>query len=651
MYKARIYKNTGFNAVNIPRSITVVEQSATSHNDIELTITSPIISGLSVPLTFNNIRKADYVIIWEGEEGVDDFATATEYYGYFTDASKSEPMATDCFMIPLVPDFLTSEGVDNITVIDGITTRSTYALNNVAPNKLTSGDPYLAPSETMELKTEWIGEGDSYGDYVESTCDLIQTALNDDAVTATSSTGEEVTYPVPAGAEEQYFTEYELDDGATRTIKSPGTMVQTYDTSITEIKTLVRRGLEKLRAVGLEQGGVINCARIPKKYVEATLAYTGTVPGITHAWVDTMTGKWSSQATTIDLHQITAQAGTIEEKIAEVLNFSEYTKYGIMSASGESMEADPKDLMTNANPVIRMVGDPRLDGKPYFRFEKINNLKTDNVEFFRNCISGLQWKTIPIVYSKASGNALNTARYQASRNFAEVGYNQAQRNIGLLKEFAQQSYDFGKDSRILGLTTMGIDMGLSALTGVSGQKALLSVASGNYGYDVGGKAIDMPSVHEATNSALGFLQADLSYAQQKSSLAYSQLATVENYSAQKLADALSYGIQQNVIVPEVQFPYNTETLRDFYGNGVLIYRFWYSDDDLLRIYRIIKAYGVKYNMKTEQSHFIPETGQDYCYVQADGVSLANLPQWKANGISAQLQNGVRIWNTKPYHIS
>lgn len=632
MYKARIYKNTGFNAVNIPRSITVVEQSATSHNDIDLTITSPIISGLLVPLTFNNIRKADYVIIWNGEEGVDDFATATEYYGYFTDASKSEPMATDCFMIPLVPDFLTSEGVDNITVIDGITTRSTYALNNVAPNKLTSGDPYLAPSETMELKTEWIGEGDSYGDYVESTCDLIQTALNDDAVTATSSTGEEVTYPVPAGAEEQYFTEYKLDDGATRTIKSPGTMVQTYDTSITEIKDLVRKGLEKLRAVGLEQGGVINCARIPKKYVEATLAYTGTAPNITHAWVDVMTGKWSSQATTIDLHQVTAQAGTIEEKIAEVLNFSEYTKYGIMSASGESMEADPKDLMTNANPIIRMVGDPRLDGKPYFRFEKINNLKTDNVEFFRNCISGLQWKTIPIVYSKASGNALNTARYQASRNFAEVGYEQAKRGIGLQKEFAQQNYELARDTQTLGLVTAGIDGALSTL-----------------GVGAGGGMVS--GVRDATMVAMDYISRDLAYAQQKSSLAYSQLATAENYSAQKLADALSYGIQQNVIVPEVQFPYNTETLRDFYGNGVLIYRFWYSDDDLLRIGRIIKAYGVKYNMKTEKSHFIPETGQDYCYVQADGVSLANLPQWKANGISAQLQNGVRIWNTKPYHIS
>lgn len=631
MYKIRVLRSTGFNAVNIPNGINTLISSAQSYDDINLTITSPILSAVTLPLAFDAIKKVDYAIIWKGTEGVADFGDASDYWCYFADASKSIPEATDSFTLPLVPDFITMVGLGNIEIIDGITTRSTYALNNVDPSKLTSGDPYLAPSETMQLMTEWIGEGDDYKDYIDSTINIVATAQKDEAITAVSASAD-VTYPIPEYAEDGRFATYDLYDSTTtsnsRTFKSPGSMLFVYGTTAGNANTLLNQGLAKVRGMGLESA-ILHACRIPTKYADVETMYD--VVGddnIRQCYVLLMRGKWSSQQTLIDLKQL----DDTDDKVAGVLNYSEYTKYGIMSASGESIEADPKDLMTTTNPVIKMVGDPRPDGKPYFRFEKINNNKTDEIEFFRNCIAGLPWKQTQLVFTEASGNALNTAKYEASRQIADYNYNQAQRGIGLQKEFAQQNYEQGVATQDLSLLSAGIDGALSTI-GVGHGGGMFS------------------GVQDAVSTAMRYVSRDLSYAQQKSAIAYDQLATVENYSTAKVADALSYGIMQNVVVPTVAFPFNTETLRDFYGNGVLVYRFWYTIDDLTRIGRILKAYGVKYTMKTELNHFIPEAGEDYCYIEAHGVTVGgNVPQWQANGIAMQLANGVRIWNKKPERI-
>ena len=183
----------------------------------------------------------------------------------------------------------------------------------------------------------------------------------------------------------------------------------------------------------------------------------------------------------------------------------------------------------------------------------------------------------------------------------------------------------------------------------AGDTAVLNIERFSNGKSAIGFALN------AAGSILGYEQAAFnltnSVSQGVSSNAQSMANTAAAYQAQKLNDELAYGIEQNVVLPTVMFPYNTETLRDFYGNGVLVYRFWYTQDDIARIRKIIRAYGVKYSMKTDISHFAIETGGQFAYVEATGVSVANLPQWLANGVAAQLANGVRIWNTRPTTIA
>ena len=65
---------------------------------------------------------------------------------------------------------------------------------------------------------------------------------------------------------------------------------------------------------------------------------------------------------------------------------------------------------------------------------------------------------------------------------------------------------------------------------------------------------------------------------------------------------------------------------------------------MLRIDKLLTMYGYKKTKALEATDF--SNRQYFNYVEA-AVSVGNLPRWWADGISAQLANGVRIWHVKP----
>lgn len=649
MYNARVFINTGFNAVNVPYSKTIVTSAATSYFDVTgLTIVQERFLGdLKIPTTWNAIKDADYIMLW------DETQTIAESWCYFITGVAMQ--AADVAQVAVVQDFLTSFGGPGaLTIIDGITRRSTYALDNVAGNLLATIDEYLAPSEPMQLLTEWIGEGTTGDVYLESTLDVVETAQVDEAETAASSGGYNVTYPVPVYVTPGKYTDFVLNDNESKSVKSAGSMIVCPDATgiagsdeqhTTIEKNFVRQkialGLAKIRGMGLE-GSILNQVWIPGKYAVADTFVSvweddeeAGEPYVQY-WVQSMLGKWTEVQTSINMRQLSTSA-----RENDVLNFSHYAFYGIMSASGETLEADPKDLMTTANPYIKMVGDPRLDGKPYFRFKYINNNIANNSEFFRNAISGLPWRNVPLVFTQKSGNALNTAQHNASRYVQNTAFSAQRKEAALSFQNAQSMAGAELISgAVTGLLGGGIT-GLSNSFSIEQQKN--------------------PGINAETIGRLGMISTGISlgtqlarqYTQMKNAESEFTLArqnAIENFQAAKLADMVSYGIETEVVLPEVMFPYSTETLRDFYGNGVLVYRFWYGSHDVTRLQRILRAYGAKYDVKTIAAHFQP-SGRDYCYVEASGVSVGGLPQWASNAIAAQIANGVRIWNTRPHNIS
>ena len=650
LYTAVVYESTGFNAVNIPADRSVIQAAATStHTCTGLTLTQQKwLDTIDLPLHWSAVNNADYMMIYAEDQQGQSLSTSWCYF-----VTSARMVAEDVAELSLLPDFLTSKGISNIRLIDGITVRSTYALNNVPPAELDQGDSYLAPSGRMELHTEWHGEGNQGTVLLESTIDIVGTAHHNEAITATDTVGGgNVAYPIPEYVSPEMFTEYLLSDGNTQHGKTFSTVGSTLiDPSFAEesgnvtidFAPVIKLGLGKIRGLGLE-GCLLNQYYLPKKYGEPTTEVVIAVEGPEAYYISEVTGNIIEEATgaNSDVDLIMDTSGTRE---AGVLNFSDYAKYGLMTASGEGMEADPKDLMvSNTNPVLKIIADPRPEGKPYFRFKYINNLESNDHNFFRNCVAGLPWKKLPLVFTQASGSVLNTINFESSRRNATYDYTQqsARQNQSYIQSKAQNqlAQNFlapNAQAQILGTGTGAITSSLitpaAAGVGIAGAGAAMGIAS-----------TIMATEQQAQSIALSQYQNKQSY-----DLATQQL--MQNYDLAKLNDEIAYGIQQHVVTPTVLFPYNTETLRDFFGNGCLVYRYWYNADDVARIKKILRAYGAKYTMAIEPQHLQIPSGASYTYIEATGVSIGgDMPQWQAEGIALQLSNGVRIWNTKPVHI-
>ena len=112
-------------------------------------------------------------------------------------------------------------------------------------------------------------------------------------------------------------------------------------------------------------------------------------------------------------------------------------------------------------------------------------------------------------------------------------------------------------------------------------------------------------------------------------------------------ELLDFGYSQSVVVPTLNFPYNGDAIRDVLGNGVINYRYRYSDNDLHRIDKLLTMYGYIDRRKFEPS--MMNAHKDFDYLQLTGVSISGstLPMWWRDIIKTQLNTGLRVWHVKP----
>ena len=90
---------------------------------------------------------------------------------------------------------------------------------------------------------------------------------------------------------------------------------------------------------------------------------------------------------------------------------------------------------------------------------------------------------------------------------------------------------------------------------------------------------------------------------------------------------------------------NAEFMRDFYGNGVLVYRYIYSQNDINRIDKLLTMYGYKYSKPLELTDFTNR--KNFNFVLSRNVTLSGYSKWINNALAEQIANGVRIWHVLP----
>lgn len=595
-YSGKAYKNTGFNTSNIPDSPALLEQCA----QYDFTYNLEIMQDRF--LNSIDINVIDYETIKDT-----DYCRVGSWYYFVTGISM---LATDVAHFTLTPDFITSaNGIMGFNVLDGITKRVHVA--NDTFGRADSADPLLIPFEPLQIETHWKKPTTGDKTYIESTISIEDTCQSHEAIKWTEGSGTItataayvlVPKTVGVGGTGNSPTTFTYQNG-----NSESHSTRVYVTDGADASTAVNGYIGELRSLGLEQS-IVNQVRIPNAYVTTSPASTAVKNNMT-----ARTGTWA--LTEFPFIEHTGIKNNL-------INYSKYLKYGLISCSGESCEFEPQDLKAPTDvdvaPSVKYVTDPHLDGKPYFRFTKVNGDSSAD-GFWRNCISGMRWKQVPLVFTEAHGSALNQMKFENARDIAAGRYalDTEQRSLKQSIERGEPIYNYTE-----GTYSGAADfMHTFADTG----RAVTSATANTFGSKtMGGYWLNQNTIDR---------QQDLA----NRSAAY-------DYGAELRSQLLDIAINNNVVVPTVNFPYNSHVLQDQFMNGVLAYKYHYTANDVARIDKLLTMYGYKYAKALETSDF---TNRRYFnFVECSNVTVTGHARWWNDGIAAQLKGGVRIWHVLP----
>ena len=630
-YRVRVYENTGYNSVNLPWSkkylcaITGmyhgIEPSAVSQHDladVEI-VQNRFLSSIRLPLTWSEVNQCDYITIYSSNGNTlveHNEALIDNGWCYFVTGIKM--VAKDVAELSLVPDYITSvngcarfvssddTNDKGLIVVDGIVKRSTWALKNVNQSKLDMTDDYLAPSGKMTLKIDRFTPSRSGRTVILSTINIGKAGLSSfqKGIAFGSVTVPVVPYVLPSetitfsiGGNSQEY---------------PGVYGNLF--SAVSSGNMLHEGLSVIRALGLE-GSIIAQYFLPSDF--ANVIVTSDQSGGFISNITGLSGVCSFGSNNVGNNH----TGTIGSK----LNLSSFEKVGILSASGSRREYMPQEIPSYN---VKFLADPRSDGKPYFAFVGVNGVADSNENLIMNAVEGNPWTQVPLVWQGASGSAINTLNFKTQNQLNDEGFSLNQQN----KQDLWSLEDTSKFTRL----------------GNKKNANAIEMASADLGF------LSDSISHSDAMTILTERELDL--------LKYNQELSEDNlkYRKDNIIDKLAYDISNSFFVPEIKFPYSADIYTLVGGNGVVRYKYVYSDTDLPRVKKILKAYGAKYSDMLSSKYFSDTAcmnaeadankSREYLYIQTSSCSVSGRAKWINDGIAEQLNNGVRFWKGRPKHI-
>lgn len=584
-YNCTLFLNTGFNTINIPDSPALVN-GMTSISVSALDINQErFLPYVRVRATWDQIKNADYC-------KVGDF--------YYT-INSINMTSQDVAEISLTPDFITSAGGPAaLEILDGITNR--VHVSNDAFGLYGADDPYMAPAYDMDIDSYQVIIAANSTTFVETTLSLDSMGFNFEnnsmqAYTAYDQNDEtgEKSVVVPVAAYLAASTTYNAEIGggtqALRNVKKQG-LFSLVDSDATH----VGQGMNVARSLGIENA-------ISGQFEIPNTMFTATQVG---AFVSSITGL-TQDTGILGLPFIYGTANNNR------VWYGSQSSYTLVSAAGNTLTAKPEEIYSSGAtvPTVRRIVDPRRTGKPYYRFMPLNG-NSGNYDFFRGCVAGNPWDSVPLVLTEKSGGLLDRANYSASL---------ARRDLA--DTYEQTAYDWNRGLNMIGIgakTIAGSGIGSAGVMGANG------LAGAKAGFNQFGSGIA-----GIGNFELGHM-------------AYQETSALE-----RQLEKSQFQISQNVNVPDVKFPMTPDLMNEVLHNGFMVFRNKYKAQDIARIDKILTAFGYKFVKVLETSDFTNR--QKFNYVEGSITVGGNLPRWWCNGISAQIAGGVRVWHIKPTHTA
>lgn len=585
-YKVTLFLNSGFNAVNIPDSVATLNASA-AHVEVDPVeiLQNKFLAKVRINADWSTVKDCDYCKI------------GNFYYSVSSVNMLSESTAE----LSLNPDFIlsaggTKEGNATFQILDGVTERQTVSEDNFG--EYTDDDPLTTPQRPLRLFTAWLTDTSRPGfyTYISTTLDLRKQGQNKEGVTYTDQeTGKSATVPKTYQIDNSQVTKIGFA-GVLQGDITDGTKYYIRDDGSNPKDEAIESGIAQARVLGIENS-IIDQWSVPKIYVDN--ANTGdpfsptSVIGAAGSFNVPFPFEWNQ---------------TVKNKRLE---YGEYCKYGIITTSGNSMEAAPEVLKAGNEtaPTIDWRADPRPEGKPYFRFHSMNG----DTEFWRNCIAGSKWQKVPLVYQGQSGTALTRLNFNNDRAMKSQ-----------LKSQFMNDNEIDRFQNTLG--SIG-----NAFTG--------SLSGAAKGFKYGGL------IGAGEGAVKGILGTAYNYEFSNARLENDRDYYKANYALEKRNELSQLYQDTTVYTPTVNFPYESDIIRDVKGNGVLVYRYEYDPYDADRIDKLLTMYGYKETESLTMGNF--NRRKKFDYVQCSSVTVTGLPRWWNDGIGDQLRNGIRIWHVKP----
>lgn len=603
MWKVTCYKNTGMNSVNtIDKPARLSKATYLDLPALDI-LQGEFLNSITVRATREQITDVDFLALQNTNNIKDTFFYSVEA---FTSTSIDVQKLSIVFDALLTLEFM-ENGVENIKFLDGIVERHHVDKDSDIYGVYTESDPLLVPSKELGFVVKQFynlsGQG---GTVIQSTVDLKKTAESEEAMTYSDTEGNTVTVPTPAAAlETNTLFGFSLS-GKSAAYGIEG--VAMYDGS----NETTQKGIQRLRNLGIEQGAITASYRMLKD-----LDYTETHKGNDPKF-DTVSGVYQEGTIGDDLFAFEYDK---EVKNKRVL-YGNCNMYEMISvSSGIRMTFKPEDLCLKNDgtmlpaPIGFRVTDPRPEGRPYYGFKYYKGVDQANFGYFANAVAGSQWASSPMVYTGASGSSLSETRYNTEVEGARLVADQS---------IASINADLTKDQvkRVGGFL-------------YSGAGLLSSVLNGNY-----------ERIADQARGLVGqtFLNAyERAMMETDADFAKSQIEERYAYNARK--ELMDLKISTTIVAPEMHFP-NSETLRDFLGNGIYIVQYRPQKSDRMKLDKILEMYGYKDTKSIEASDFTNRS--KFNYVQASNVTIGGtVPKWIREAAKAQLSNGVRVWHQLP----
>lgn len=653
--KAVLYKNTGFNSVNVPKNWTVLRSSAESIKEYPIMELTQILFLDSIRIKVNSefdVAGVDYVEL--------QTTANMPYYHAFYACHKYEMLSPDVAELYITQDsWMTVGGVDGIDgCLDGMATRSNNASNG---NVNVVEDPMLIPHYPI---VAFVGDG---GDFTKgmafdgtlndgifvSNMDLAYIDHNDEtAVSQTTGNSVGAIYKfvmnkvqLAGGANPDYevISKPFIESGSQTVPNNPDNMSTRiimaqgdYDSFPNNkefrdysgryyIAKNVIGALNPIRSFGLEDSIVQSYQPMMfvgapdsdsegygySTYYESATGDSGTAVGAQRLEyrIDYTGSAGYQSAVPVPI--------TNSPKYIKTL-LGKFNKYVLISpATGNSREVLPEDLdiidMANPNyrlagPILYYAADPRPEGRPYF------NIRTkDGVNMYQNAVQGEKWANYPIVYRRESGEALKQLQFRNEQLWKD-------------RESTVTYQDVFESDNILG------GIGNTVMRG-----AKLYIANKLNKHI--GQSNPTPDLDLA-------LMGDPAY-KNKMKRQFESAKEREQY-------ALEHGIS----VPEVRFGYSG-TLREATGNGAMLIKFGLDPRDIALFDKIQEQFGVSCYEPLTKNMITGTSGQPYAYVEAKSSSFklkssssGPNPQNICNkdileDLASMFSTGIRIWSVKP----